>query len=320
MLAKEIKPSFDGQVPVTISIYNTTCQIPHYHNNTLEIILCLKGNATVYTMHERHLLEPGDIIQTDMFDVHSVSSTNDNIMVSFHFDLNHPLFTGGNYSLLYYVCSSDDTDPKRMHHINRIRMLLLALLSCYLQNPTDMKVSELSQKILAIIRIHFQYYNYINIDDTMYPPEMKDRFERIMSYMLEHYSEKITMGDICDQEHISYNYLSQFFKNSSLKTFRNFLHEIRVYHSEHLLLCHLELSIPDIGYRVGFSDSKFFYREFKKKYARTPHQHRIWYRNYNKNTVPDQILPINENIDLIKDCITELYTQTVYLTEIKPEA
>ena len=33
-----------------------------------------------------------------------------------------------------------------------------------------------------------------------------------------------------------------------------------------------------------------------------------------------QILPINENIDLIKDCITELYTQTVYLTEIKPEA
>ncbi|MDD6189987.1 MAG: AraC family transcriptional regulator [Firmicutes bacterium] len=319
MLASEIRPHYNGRSPVAISIYKCARQIPHYHRNTIETILCLKGSATVYNMHEEHFLKPGDIIQTDMFDIHSVSSEEDNLMVSFHFDLTHPLFVGQGYDLLYYICTSDDTNPKRMYLINRLRILLLVLLSFYLKNPDDHRTHDISKRILEIVRKHFQYYNHINIDEDMYPPEMMDRFERIMAYLLEHYAEKITMRDICDKEHISYNYLSQFFKDSSLKTFRNFLHEIRVYHSEHLLLCQPELSVPDIGYRVGFSDPKFFYREFKRKHEHTPHQHRIWYRNYNKKTAPDVELSVKDHMDLIKECITELYADTIYLTEMNME-
>lgn len=316
MFAKEIRPDFNGQLPVAISIYKTNRQMPHYHKDTIETILCLKGSAIVYNMHKKHILQPGDIIQTDMFDIHTASSTEDNLMVSFHFDLTHPLFSDKGYDLLYYMCSSDETVQKRMHHINRMRMLLLALLSSYIQDSNNSKLMELSKKILEIARKYFQYYNYINIDENMYPPEMMDRFERIMSYMLEHYAEKVTMREICDKEHISYNYLSQFFKDSSLKTFRNFLHEIRVYHSEHLLLCHPEISVPDIGYRVGFSDPKFFYREFKKKHSHTPHQHRIWYRKYNEQVSSDVTVPIENNVNEIRDCITQLFTNTVYTTEI----
>lgn len=347
MLAKEIRPSFDGYSPVAVTLFRCNRQTPHYHNNTIETILCMKGRATVYTMHEKHELAPGDIIQTDMFDIHSISSTEDNLMASFHFDLTHPLFCGKGYDLLYYMCSSDETVHDRMHHINRMRMLLLAILTCCVQNAsrngrTDLHsetystgayelwheatseaepnadIARLAEKVLEITRSHFQYYNYINTDETAYPPEMMERFERIMSYMLAHYAEKVTMRDICDEVHISYNYLSQFFKSSSLKTFRNFLHEIRVYHSEHLLLCHPALSVPEVGYRVGFSDPKFFYREFRRKHGHTPHQHRIWYRHYNKNASPDILIPITENMNQIRECITELYTSTVFLTEITP--
>lgn len=316
MLAKKIIPDYNNQSPVITSVYRCTCQMPHYHPDTIEIIFCLKGSAVVYTMQEKHILSPGDLIETDMFDVHSVSSEEDNLLVSFHFDLTHPLFRSLGYDMLYYICSSDDTAPKKMPYMNRIRFLLLALLTYTIDTPCDVRISELSQKILTILRKHFQYYNHINIDEEMYPPEMMERFERIMAYMLKHYSERFTMHDICEEVHISYSYLSRFFKDSSLKTFRNFLHEIRVYHSEHLLLCHCELSVPDIGYLVGFSDPKFFYREFKRKYSHTPYQHRIWYRNYNKKVFPDIILSVPENINLIKDCITKLYTKTVYASEI----
>jgi len=317
MFAKQITPDFDGTLPVAITIYKSTRQVPHYHNDTIETVMCLRGSATVYNMHEKHILHAGDIIQTDMFDIHSVASDEENLMVSFHFNLNHPLFSGKGYNLLYYICSSNDTDPKRLHHINRIRMLLLALLSCYINDNCDPRITDFSEKILGIIRKHFQYYNHINVDEEMYPPEMMDRFERIMAYMLEHYAEKITMHDICEQEHISYNYLSRFFKESSLKTFRNFLHEIRVYHSEHLLLCHPDIPVPDIGYQVGFSDPKFFYREFKKKHGHTPHQHRIWYRRYNEGTAPDIILDTGEHIDEIEDCVAELFSHITYEIECR---
>lgn len=316
MLAREVHPTYNNQLPVAITIYQAHQQMPHYHKDTIETILCLKGHVTVYSMHERHELQPGDIIQTDMFDIHSVSSEQDNLLASFHFDLNHPLFKGQGYDLLYYICSSNETESKRMKHIDRIRMLLLSLLTEYLKDSASSKIPELSRKILEIVRQHFQYYNQINVDDAQYPPEMMQRFERIMAYMLKHYSEKVTMREICDNEHISYNYLSQFFKDSSLKTFRNFLHEIRVYHSEHLLLCHPEISVPDIGYRVGFSDPKFFYREFKRKHDHTPHQHRIWYRRYNESVCADTIFSIEEHREIIKDCIAELFANIVYQTEI----
>lgn len=316
MLARESKPAYDGKLPVIVSIYQCACQMPHYHPDTIEIIMCLKGKINVYSMQEKHILFPGDIIEADMFDIHSVSSDENHLAVSFHFDLQHPLFRDQGYDMLYYICSSDETNIKSAQHMNRIRMLLLALLTCWTDNSHNHEMKELSKKILEILRKHFQYYNHINIDEEMYPPEMMERFEHIMTYMLKHYAEKFTMRDICNEVHISYNYLSRFFKDSSLKTFRNFLHEIRVYHSEYLLLCHPELSVSDIGYLVGFSDPKFFYREFKRKYSHTPHQHRIWYRNYNKNVSSDIILPISEKQNLIKNCIAELYTKTVCTIEL----
>ena len=52
----------------------------------------------------------------------------------------------------------------------------------------------------------------------MYPPEMKDRFERIMSYMLEHYSEKKLLWAISVIRSISaiiicLSFLKFFFEN-----------------------------------------------------------------------------------------------------------
>lgn len=115
----------------------------------------------------------------------------------------------------------------------------------------------------------------------------------------------------CEREHISYSYLSQYFKATSLKTFRNFLHEIRVYHSEHLLLCNPDLSIPDIAFACGFSDPKFFYREFRKKHGHTPHQHRIWYRCYNEKTAPDIRYSLSEQQTTLEHLISKLYSQII---------
>ncbi len=315
MLAKEIKPDFSRGFPVNISLFRSGRQIPHYHKDTFEMILCLKGNATVYSMHEKHLLKPGDIIETDMYDVHSISASDDsakeNLMASFHFDLTHPVFSEGGYNLLYYICSSPEASPSQRYQLNRLKMILLTILSYFMEDRENKQIIKFSQKLMVIIREHFQYYDYINVDENMYPPEMKDRFERILAFMLENYAEKITMKAICDREHISYNYLSRFFKDSSLKTFRNFLHEIRVYHSEHLLLCNPDVPVPDISYQVGFSDPKILYREFRRKHGHTPHRHRIWYRNYNNGLTPDIPVAFDENADEIRACMSRRFAEIV---------
>lgn len=317
MLAKEIKPVFQEDSPLSISVFRCTRQVPHYHRDVFELILCLKERLVVYCMHERHVLLPGDILQADMFDIHTISAADleerENLAVSFHIDLNHPLFAKDEYKHLFYVCSSDNSSPSQRIRINHIRLLLLSILTSYIHNRHIDQIPSMTKEILQIMRKQFQYFDHINGNEERVTQEMKWRFERIMSYMLEHYDEKVTMRDICNAEHISYNYLSLFFKESSLKTFRSFLYEIRVSHSEHLLLCHPELCVPDIGYRIGFSDPRIFYREFRKMYGHTPHQHRIWYRQYSEHVVEDTVLDIQKYLDEIDGCIEELFSETVFI-------
>lgn len=310
-LAKSVVPDFSGNTLLAIDLFHCGRQMPHYHENTMEMILCLSGQATVHSMHQKHELLPGGMIQADMFDIHTITSDEDNLMASFHINLDHPLFSGQGYDLLYYICSSDDVNEVQKQQLPQLRLLLLSLLACHMHDPQHPDVQDLTGRLMMLLREHFQYYDHINVDPEMYPRAMKDRFERIMAYMLDHYADKLTMRDVCNMEHISYNYLSRFFKDSSLMTFRNFLHEIRVYYSEHLLLCEPELSIQDISYRVGFSDPKIFFREFKKKHGHTPHQHRIWYRRYNQSLTPDGPVDAAASSGEIERCVLDLLAKTV---------
>lgn len=313
MLAKEIEPAFAKDSPLAVSVIDCRRQTPHYHKNAFEFILCLQGRLQVYHMHRRHDLLPGDILQADTYDIHTISASagaDRTLAASIHIDLQHPEFTKAGYHHLYYVCSSRQLTPVQRLYIDRVRLLLLAILSNHIHGGEAVRNLDMADELLRIMRSRFQYFDHINGSGEITGP-LKDRFERIMAYMLEHYDEKITMRDICGLEHISYTYLSRFFKESSLKTFRNFLHELRVYHSEHLLLCRPDLSVPDIGYLVGFSDPKFFYREFKKHHGHTPHQHRIWYREYNKKVTPDAVLDVRDHLSEIEVCISKLLVQTV---------
>ena len=312
MLAREQSVAFAKDSPVAVTIYRVNRQMPHYHLNELEIIMCLQGTVEVYSMHEKHVLQAGDIKEADTYDIHTVTAdpkASDNLVASFHFNLNHPLFAGKGYELLYYVCSSDGIDKTKKPALDRLRRVLWALL--YEEVHADeTRILTLSAEVLQILRNSFQYFNDINLDDT-YSKSMQDRFEHIIAYMLENYADRITMRDICQMEHLNYNYLSQFFKTTSLKTFRAFLHEIRVYHSEHMLLCNTEMSVPEIGYACGFSDPKFFYREFRKKHGHTPHQHRIWYRNYNKLVAEDTLFTLEEKKQELNDCVACFYSNLV---------
>ena len=190
MLAKEQSQSFPDGSPVAITLYRVSRQMPHYHEDALEIIMCLKGTIEVYSMHEKHVLHAGDLKEADTYDIHSVTATDDsdNLVVSFHFDLNHPLFAGQGYELLYYVCSSDGIDASKKPAMDHLRAHLLALLEEDLSKKTDRKFL-LSGEVLKTLRKSFQYFNDINLDDS-YSENMQRRFEHIIAYMLENYRDK----------------------------------------------------------------------------------------------------------------------------------
>ena len=45
MLAKEQSVAFAGESPAAITLYRVRRQMPHYHREALEIIMCLRGTV-----------------------------------------------------------------------------------------------------------------------------------------------------------------------------------------------------------------------------------------------------------------------------------
>lgn len=104
------------------------------------------------------------------------------------------------------------------------------------------------------------------------------RMNRIINYVHEHYSEKITLQDIADRENLTTSYLSHLFKDHLHKSFQAFVNELR-FERAVFLLKNTDMKIIDVCIESGFSDSKYLNRTFMEVFGVTPKEFRKQYRN-----------------------------------------
>lgn len=272
-----IKPPMIENTPVGISIYSVTQQAPHHHEGFLEIIYCFKGPVDLSTRSQHMIIDDGDIIFCDPYDIHWMKADGENMLVSFYFDLKSPVFSKPGLEKLYFMCEPMAIMETKQDRLPQLKRLLLTLLYFYcFPHPkltlTDM-ATNFSIKIIQTMLDHFHYFYYI-AGSSDYTDEMKNRFEHIIIFIEENYSKKITLGKLCQQEHFNYKYMSRFFKETSRVGFSKFLNDIRAYKAAALLL-ETDKNISDIAYETGFSAPLYFYRIFKLwNNGATPHQYR----------------------------------------------
>lgn len=97
------------------------------------------------------------------------------------------------------------------------------------------------------------------------------RCEKVIEYIRDHYTENITIKQLCSLVDLSPGYLSEIFKKVSGKTPVEYIHQVRIDRSKELLL-NTPLKIKDIARRTGFNDEFYFTRVFKKLEGCTPSQ------------------------------------------------
>lgn len=94
--------------------------------------------------------------------------------------------------------------------------------------------------------------------------------EKIMDYFEEHYTQKISLGQIAGNMYLSPFYISKIFKAETGETPIHFLIEIRMEKARELLLSEPALSIQEVAARVGYDDAYHFSKLFKKKFGIAP--------------------------------------------------
>ncbi len=100
-----------------------------------------------------------------------------------------------------------------------------------------------------------------------------ERVKLILSYISEHYSEKISLEDMAKLCCYSKSHFMRFFKMSMGESFTSYLCNYRLKIAAQLLVSTRD-TVLEIAEKSGFDNLSFFNRQFKAKYHTTPLKYR----------------------------------------------
>ena len=98
-----------------------------------------------------------------------------------------------------------------------------------------------------------------------------DSYEKILSFISNHYREPITARDISRELGYDYHYVSSLIKRGFGRTFRELLNEYRISHAQYLLTTESK-PISQIAYECGYESLCSFNRNFKALVGVSPRQ------------------------------------------------
>lgn len=121
--------------------------------------------------------------------------------------------------------------------------------------------------------VEYSEYDNTEIEE---PAASNFTVEHAITYMQEHYSEKLSLSDVADQVFVSKWHLSKLINEIKGVSFSDLLQDIRIEKSKEFMK-DPSLRLSDISWNVGFQDSAQFSRVFKKHTGHSPLEYRNKY-------------------------------------------
>lgn len=285
---KEIKQHGNFPFPVyvseeSISAYKGNSFLWHWHPE-IELTWIQKGQIEYCVNEHRYLLREGDGLFVNANALHSGYRKDgqgcEYLSITFH-----PRFIYGyENSLLQtkyvdFITANPDCASLKLleqvqwqkdilRHIRHIYRLSKSLPADY-ELETHLSLSKIWQHL-------YRYYSTAP-EVKQQAPEHLDRLKCMLAYIQNHYTEAITLEDISRSVSICKSECCRFFKKHMNMTLFEYLMYFRVQQSLPLLL--EGESITKSAGMVGFTDSSYFGKIFKRYMHCSPGQYKKAYYN-----------------------------------------
>ncbi len=269
----------DSKRRIYVAESNTVRDYPHSHTN-LALTYIIHGEADHVINGEFTRISDGDYFLIDLGSWHScrvLSGSISLISIIFNaglFDLSLPDTTGIGELLAspaFRIPSDFEKNgiADRVFHDPEVEAGMLfsrALSECQKGNVCWKIVVRglISEILIGMVRKLVLHESGNPGTDIVF---------NCRTYITEHYSEKLTLSEICKKLGYSLPYVSSKFRDTVGMTFSQYLQKERVNRSRALLLC-TNLSVEEICSKVGYNNSTFFYRIFKKETGVSPREYR----------------------------------------------
>lgn len=115
--------------------------------------------------------------------------------------------------------------------------------------------------------------NLKELDIQLEGESNEELVQQILIYMEKHLEQDLSLSTLADEFHVSYSYLSKKIKESVGQTYSKFLLELRMSKAR-MLLKGSKKTVEMIASEIGFNDTGYFIKQFKKENGVTPGQYR----------------------------------------------
>ena len=237
---------------------------------SLQLMYTITGTAGLAINGLRHLdQEAGSICIINPGESYEVTGMDNFAAVIFSIHLDYfirlmPALSGVCFSAASVGVEQDDYDA--------LALLLSQSLKIFSDDPRESALlqSSMAHRILLLLLKRFRLKSY---GGTVFYQTEDDTIQKLMAYIDQHSTEKLSLPFLSDMVHLNAQYLSRLFKRETGITLIRYINQVRVLKSEKDVL-RGDLSASDIADKCGFSNAKSFYKAFRAEFGKTPGEHK----------------------------------------------
>lgn len=246
-----------------------------FHERAMEIIEITSGKATVQIGTEFAEAKAGDFLYVPPTMVFKVEALEGEAgMRSMVFDS----------SIIEENMENFDTEIFYMFYVQSKNKIVVfekghpvyKTLAKYMQESYDEYVSKdvcyklpIRANIYLMMTALLRYYcgSKNELDRMIYHNVM--RLRPVITYIAEHYKEKIYIETLADMITVSPDYFTKMFKDSIGRTPIDYINGIRINRAMQMLAT-TDTSVNDISDELGFSNANYFHKIFKQYMNTSP--------------------------------------------------
>lgn len=266
-----------------LSAYYDMCAPCHWHDD-IEWIYIIDGKMRYYINGKRILLNEGDSLMVNARQMHYGYAFEQQdcyfICIVFHpslFNYNQilyqryflPFLENTHLEFLYFQ-SDDDLSQRTGKCLLKI---------------TSLKESALPAYELQIIGEMLQLWGLLIQSDLLSsretsrePEQDLNILKNMVSFIYQHYPEKISLNDIAAAGHVGRSKCCQIFRHYMQQSPVDFLNTYRLKISCRFL-CTTKKSITEVAMLCGFNHPSYFSRYFMESYRCTPREYRVLHKH-----------------------------------------
>lgn len=255
--------------------------IPWHWHEELELGYIQEGTSKIITVGAEYTIHQGDgfFINSNVMDMKQNAAPGNRTLEINH--LFHPIFLSGHFRSRFdtkYIAPLTNNRQIDVHVIRRgqpaadkILRNLYRLKELQAHADTEFLtrniLSETWLLLLEDIRANYK------TGDTQ-SLVRQDRIRSMLSFIHRHYAEKLTVTQIANAVGVSEREVTRSFRKDLNQTPIEYLISYRLNEAKKLL-AESSLTITEICYQCGFSDSAYFGKVFRRAYGIAPSAYRV---------------------------------------------